>query len=214
MLSSVHYIIVFLVLARLVSSQISGIDAVKTTPDRYGHPQCAIGNFTTAALGVANFSSSSVSGSPPLTWTVALSDTSDNSNQSQLLYDRNYIFGTPSSVDFTKSTSLYGCSLFFEGLTPLLSFPGANKETSTGKCTDALPENCVSTIIKLAQTEAAKIQHSQDSNNASTICTTLQQRLSSAPPDACNTFPKNAWETILARGKFLRHPSSCVFSVC
>ena len=190
--------VLLLAFARFVSSQISGIDDVSTSPDQYGHPKCIFSNFTSNALGIANFFVSTIS--QPLTWTVALSTTPDNSNQSQLLYDRNYIFGTPPSTGLANSTSLYGCGLFFEGLTPLLSFSTANNETSIGKCSDTIPANCVNDVIRLAQTEGQKLQQAQESNQNSSLCSNLLQRISKAKPGSCDAL-KDGWGTILARGK-------------
>lgn len=189
----------FLALVKTASSQISGIDAVSTSPDEDGRPECAVSNFTSIALGVANISSRSISISQPLTWTVALSGSPDNSNQSQSFHYRNYILGTPPSVHLSNFTSIHGCGLFFEGMTPLLSL-GTDIYTSTGTCTDVLPTDCVSEVIKLAQTEGQKLQQGQNANDSSSLCDTLQQRMSSSPPGSCNVPTRRDWGTILARG--------------
>ncbi|KAL9108923.1 MAG: hypothetical protein Q9227_006319 [Pyrenula ochraceoflavens] len=184
-----------LALARLGSSQISGIDAVNTSSDQFGHPECVIGNFTSHALGIASFSVASIS--QTLTWTVALSSTPDSSNQSQLLYDRNYILGAPKTAKLTDSRTFHGCALFFEGMTPSLSFQDANNETSTGSCIDALPVSCINDVIKLAQTEG-KIAQNQRSNSTLSVCSALQHRIGDSMPNSCNAV-KSGWNNILVK---------------
>ncbi|KAL9112236.1 MAG: hypothetical protein Q9227_003354 [Pyrenula ochraceoflavens] len=197
--------VLILAFAKIVSSQLAGIDNVTTAQGSNGHPQCSIGNITSVALGVANVTSQKFSPSESLTWTVALSSSSDPKNQSQLLYDRNYIFGSPPSTDLAKSP-LQACALFFESLTTLLSFPGSNSDLSKGTCTDILPRSCVDDIIKTAQSEGLNLHSRETLNNttSSSICANLQHRVATSPPASCNNLPKSAWENIIARGK-----SSC-----
>lgn len=208
--------LLFLALARLVSSQIGSIDAVKTSEDEYGHPQCIFSNFTSNALGVANFSVHSIADLQPLTWTVALSGASGASDDlSHSLYDQNYILGAPRSAGLLNLTSLYGCGLFFEGMTPLLSFPGKDRETSVGTCKDVLTTECVDDILNQAQAEGLKLQKTQKdqkNSNLSAICTTLQQRIVQSPPASCNIATTSDWENILARGRSTRQSFNTSFS--
>ncbi|KAK8086753.1 hypothetical protein PG994_001727 [Apiospora phragmitis] len=170
------------------AGELLGCDAVGCPTNEYHVAQCKVGNATLQALGITNVITTL--DSRPLTWTVGFQEApKDGSHpEAAMALDKNYYLGTPPSLHFDNSTA--GCALFFEGISANITVPQEKKNSFT--CADALSEDCVSDLIRQAES-AAKLASDSDS------CNQLRDTLINKPPPSCNSVKGGTWGSVISR---------------
>lgn len=176
-------------------AELLGCDAVGCPTNEYHVAQCKVGNATLKALGITNITTTL--DTRPLTWTVGFQELpKDNSHpEAALVLDKNFYLGTPPALRFDNNTA--GCALFFEGVSANLAVSQDKKNSFT--CADALNADCVSDLIRQAES-AAKLAGDSDA------CSQLRDSLMSKPPSSCNSVKGGNWGSVSSRRKF--SPSS------
>ena len=178
------------------AQQIQGCDLVSCPLNQYDTEYCPIGNITTNAIGVVNFTTSL---SPdPFTWTTATSSSSKYLNSSFSIYERGYYLGLPPNVDLNSANAI-GCALFFDEISSSLKFPGDDSDVDIGTCQDAMGSSCVADLQ--AQTRSIIAGLSTSTNSNSSICAALESALRVKPPGSCSFVQGGNWGEIHARGK-------------
>ncbi|KAL8658873.1 MAG: hypothetical protein Q9202_007385 [Teloschistes flavicans] len=182
-------------------AEIVGCDAVDCPRDKYNETQCVIGNTTARAVGISSFNNELLS-AQPLTWTVAIQALDDQ----QTIIERDFFLGVAPSTNLqtTNLSHVEACSIFYEGVTNRLSFPGLDPENDSGTCNDALSAACVDDLRKQSQDELISIVRDQDlgvssSSSNQSICGRLANTLQDHAPASCSIATNGNWGSIQAR---------------
>ncbi|KAK8038964.1 hypothetical protein PG993_007375 [Apiospora rasikravindrae] len=172
------------------AAELLGCDAVGCPTNEYHVAQCKIGNATLQALGITNVTTTL--DTRPLTWTVGFQEAPKDSisghPEAAMALDKNFYLGTPPSMRFDNSTA--GCALFFEGISANITVPQDKKNSFT--CADALSEDCVSDLVRQAES-AAKFAGNADA------CSQLRDSLTNKPPPSCNSVKGGTWGSVISR---------------
>lgn len=160
--------------------------------------ECAVGNTSLAAVGVAGLNTTI---SPqPLTWTIGIQQKSGQPD-SQVSLDRDFFLGTPPALQLSASTSFIGCALFFDGVEAKLAFRPSNEEdprTQVGTCSDVLTSNCVTDLVSSARAQLPSLVGATSGNESAT-CAALGAAVADHAPSSCTIAQKGAWGTLLSR---------------
>ncbi|OQU93655.1 hypothetical protein CLAIMM_00137 [Cladophialophora immunda] len=172
------FLLAAVTLSRCVTAQVVGCEAVDCPADG-----CVVGNTTNLELGIANFTSGSLSPDQPLSWTVGIADIPHH-NAVNDTWLRSYYLGTPPSLDLDQS-GISGCALFFED-SGTFQFNISAPETSIGTCQDALTTKCVDDLVaRVANITATLSSDAATNANQSTLCSQLGPALKADLPASC-----------------------------
>ncbi|KAK8134190.1 hypothetical protein PG984_006202 [Apiospora sp. TS-2023a] len=180
-----------LLFQHFAAAELLGCDAVGCPTNEYHVAQCKVGNATLKALGITNVTTTL--DARPLTWTVGFQEVPKGDDSSHpdaaIVLDKNFYLGTPPSLKFDNGTAA-GCALFFEGISANLTVPLEKKDSFS--CADALSGDCVSDLIRQAES-AAKLAGNSEA------CSQLRDALMSKPPSSCNPAKGGTWGSVISR---------------
>ncbi|KAK7920877.1 hypothetical protein PG985_008899 [Apiospora marii] len=161
----------------LAAAELLGCDAVRCPTNGYHVAQCKVGNATLQALGITNVTTTL--DTRPLTWTVGFQEAPKDGDHpdAAMALDKNFY-------------QTAGCALFFEGVSANLTVPLEKKNSFT--CADALSEDCVSDLVRQAES-AAKLAGDSEA------CHQLRDALMSKPPSSCNSVKEGTWGPVISR---------------
>ncbi|KAL9049158.1 MAG: hypothetical protein Q9206_005659 [Seirophora lacunosa] len=180
-------------------ADIVGCDAVGCPLDKYNQTQCTFGNMTARIIGISTFNNSLLS-PQPLTWTIGVQALEDQ----QTTVERDFFLGSarPIGTRASASSQIQTCSLFFDGISSKLRFPGTDPEYDQGTCNNALTAACVNDLRTQSEAELRKLISTEardNSSNTMSTCDRLGNALRDNAPASCAIAANRAWGAILSR---------------
>lgn len=177
------------------TSQLLSCDELGCPSELPGYARCQLEDFTARQVGVSQINSSL--SQSPLTWTVGVRAGIPESNTSLPLRRKEFYLGQPPNLGLQAVDSVYGCAIFFEGISWALDFghhldlPDLVKDDGT--CMDALTEGCVSDWT-------SQVYSLIRQNNETLNCSELAETLQNNPPGTCKHLGKS-WGDVISQGK-------------